>query len=163
MGDQVAVNTCDAAARAALRRALVDHMCGRTWAHAFDDACDGFRGSPDAGVQSVVRGLAFLQEDFADHPLSVSREGWDALRRAVVFLGTDREVVAAPNSPWWPFENHESWQAHSSAEPTDEIPVYSSRLHGQPVGSRWNRIPTWAGVALLLVLLGAAGVVIANL
>jgi hypothetical protein len=43
----------------------------------------------DHTVSDIRFGLWFVYDDFVSHPVSVSREGWDQLRRTVAFLRSD--------------------------------------------------------------------------
>lgn len=143
--------TVDRAARAELRQALISYMTGEIRTFAFDDRNDN-TWSEDQSIAEISRFLWHTHDDFVDHPVSVSSDGWMTLRRIVAFLGMDLEITSKANEPSWPFANAEEWQVNGYLVDDARLPNYDSRLHGRPYQSWWNGIPTRLGVALLLTI-----------
>jgi hypothetical protein len=87
----------DRKARADLRNALVSYMRGDIRTFEFDDRNSVYfeQGlTEDRSVRDIGRVLWSMHDDFIDHPISVSSDGWLVLKRIVAFLGTDRTAGA---------------------------------------------------------------------
>lgn len=156
--------TVDLSARADLREALVGYLRGDLRTFEFDDRNSLYfeQGrTNDQSLREIGRILWMLHDDFIDHPISVSSEGWQLLVRVVTFLETDLELAPAVRRkrlpPFWPFRDEDAWRANKPAEPDPRIPEYDPQIHGRQYRPWWDRIPSVAGFAILL---GATGLMI---
>ncbi|MBS0263836.1 MAG: hypothetical protein JSS02_18000 [Planctomycetes bacterium] len=150
----------DRKARADLQDALASYMRGDISTFAFDDRNSAyFEGgqTQDQSVLEISRVLWTMHDDFVDHPISVSREGWLFLKRVVTFLDTDLELRETPRwtrlSEFWPFRDATEWSENESTGLDRQIPDYDPDKHGRPIGHWWNRIPTLTGFAIILAML----------
>lgn len=142
----------DRQARTALRSAIVDYMRGATRTFAFQDAYEVHERSADSCVRRIVEVVYCFHDDFVDHPISVSRQRWDALRRAVAFLGTDQQGVAERAAASWPFADEASWKAHEHLLDSLALPDYNEAVHGRRVRPAWHTVPTWLGVLVIVAV-----------
>jgi hypothetical protein len=142
----------DHQARTALRSAIVDYMRGATRSFAFQDAYEALERSSDDDVRRIVEVVYCFHDDFIDHPISVSRQRWDALRRAVAFLGTEQQGVAERTADSWPFADEASWRAHEHLLDSLALPDYSEAVHGRRVRPAWHTVPTWLGVLVMVAV-----------
>jgi len=98
-----------------------------------------------------------MHDDFIDHPISVSPEGWQILKQVVTFLGTDLELPPVARRkrlpPFWPFCDESEWLANEQTGSDRRIPEYDPGMHGRWVQPWWNRIPTGVGLAVILGVL----------
>ena len=139
----------DRQARSDLRNALVGYMAGTIRTFAFDDQNSACRKSADRSVQDVSRELYCIHDDFEDHPISVTSQGWEVLRRVVAFLGTDLEIRTPRHKPSWPFHDEEQWHAYEYLVNEIGVPDYDPAVHARPANRWWNRVPSSIGFLLL--------------
>jgi hypothetical protein len=147
--------TIDREARTVVRNALVSYMTGAIRTFAFEDQYSPCRKSLDEAVQVIVRQVWYIHDGLIDHPISVSSQGWEGLRRTVAFLGTDLEVTAQPDESSWPFKDETEWHANEYLVNELGLPDYEPAIHGRPANPWWNRIPTSIGVLILFTILAA--------
>jgi hypothetical protein len=147
----------DRKARTDLRDALISYLRGEIRTFEFDDRNSAYfeqRLTEDQSVRDVSRILWTMHDDFIDHPVSVTAEGWQFLKRVVAFLGTDLELPPAGRgkhfSLFWPFHNESDWLANETAGPDPRIPEYDPKIHGRRFQPWRNRIPTVVGIAVIL-------------
>lgn len=152
----------DRKARADLRDALVSYMRGDIRTFEFDDRNSVYfeKGlTDDRSVREIGSVLWSMHDDFIDHPISVTPEGWLFLMRVVAFLGTELELAPTARRKrlptCWPFRDEAEWLANESTGHDTRIPEYDPDVHGRRFQPWWNRIPTSLGVAILLGLLAA--------
>jgi hypothetical protein len=97
-----------------------------------------------------------MHDDLIDHPISVSPECWQILKRVVAFLGTDLELAGGrPRPPlpeFWPFRDASEWLANEPSDSDRQIPEYDAEIYGRPVRPAWDRIPTLGGLLIAGVL-----------
>jgi hypothetical protein len=153
--------TVDRQARTTLRNAIVGYMGGAIRTFAFEDQYSPCRNSPDEAVQEIVRQIWYIHDELIDHPISITEQGWQLLRRTVAFVGTDLEITAEQNGASWPFEDEAAWHANEHLVNEIDLPECDAAVHGRPANPWWNRIPSSVGFLVLAVLLGAVFVVIA--
>jgi len=127
-------------------------MRGATRSFVFQDAYEAHERSPDDDVRGIVAVVYSFHDDFIDHPISVSRQRWDALRRAVSFLGTDLQGVAERATEWWPYADEASWRAHENLLDALTLPDYDEAVHGRRVRPAWHTVPTWLGVLVIVAV-----------
>jgi len=82
------VSSVDRDGREKVSSALVSFLSGEIDNLDFHDRINEFHTN-DESLRNIRFGLYFLYDDFKSHPISVSREGWDFLRRTVAFLKSD--------------------------------------------------------------------------
>ena len=153
----------DREARTVLRNALVSYMTGAICTVAFEDQYAACRKSRDTSVQVILRQVWYIHDELIDHPISVSSQGWEGLRRALAFLGTDLEITAQLDESSWPFKDDTEWRANEHLVNELGLPDYDLAVHGRPANPRWNRIPTRIGILILVMLLAAVFLMIAFL
>jgi hypothetical protein len=153
--------TLDRKARTNLRNALVSYMTGAIRTFAFEDQYSMCRKSPDQNVQEIVGFVWYIHDGLIDHPISVTSQGWELLRRAVAFLGTDLEFTAPRDPSSWPFQHETEWQANEYLLDELGLPDYDPAVHGRPANPWWNRIPSSIGFLILAVLMAAVFAMIA--
>src|SRR5262249_34981932 len=136
----------DRKARTDLRDALVSYMRGDIRTFEFDDRNSAYfeQGrTEDRSVHDVARVLWTMHDDFIDHPVSVSAEGWRILARVATFLATDLELspTAAQKHlpPFWPFGDESEWLASERSGSDPRIPKYDPELHAQQIRPWWLR------------------------
>jgi hypothetical protein len=151
----------DRQARKTLRNAIGGYMSGAIRTFAFEGQYAPCRNSPDEAVQAIVRHVWYIHDELIDHPISVTEQEWEILRRSFAFLLTDLDFTAKENGAVWPFEDESSWQANQHLVNGIELPEYDSAVHGRPANPWWNRIPTSIGILVLAMLLGAVFIAIA--
>lgn len=144
--------TIDREARTVLRTALVRYMSGAIRTFAFEDQYSPCGESRDESVQVIVRQVWCRHDELIDHPISVTQEGWESLRRTVAFLGTDLET-APPGCGSWPFRDEADWHLHEHLVNELGLPDYDPDVQGRPANPWWNRIPTSVGVLILVTSL----------
>jgi|SRR5579863_3089702 len=152
----------DHKARAELRDALVSYMRGDIRTFEFDDRNSVYfeKGlTEDRSVRGIGRVLWSMHDDFIDHPISVTPEGWQFLIKVVTFLRTDLELAPAarrkPLPPCWPFRDEAEWLANEPTGNDARIPEYDPYVHSRQFQPWWNRIPTSLGIGIFLGLLAA--------
>jgi hypothetical protein len=142
----------DRETRNELRDALIAYMRGETGSFAFGNKIDPVAYAhkpPDRVTVGVARFLWLTYSDTVDHSISVTAETWAALRRIVAFLQTDLELEGRPEDEAWPFRDEEQWQRHEHLVSHIDLPPYDPAIHGRPIGSLWDRIPTGIGLAII--------------
>ena len=139
----------DREARTNLRNALARYMTGAIHTFAFDDANSDCAKSTDAGVQEISQFLYNIHDDTLDHPISVTWDGWTALRRILAFLDTDLDIETTPEQPTRPFRDDEQWYAYKHRVNDMRLPEYDPTIHAQQIHPWWNRIPSSVGFAIL--------------
>lgn len=149
----------DRKVRAVLRDALISYMRGDIGTFEFDDRNSIYfeQGlTEDRSVRDIGRVLWTMHDDFIDHPISVSPEGWQVLKRVVLFLGTDLELPPPARHKrlplFWPFCDEAEWLANEQPGSDRRIPEYDPAIHGRRVQPWWNRIPATVGCAILAVV-----------
>lgn len=80
--------------------ALADYMRGRINNLDLNRVIDGLPAD-DRSVNRLIWQVWFLYDDLRPHPLRVTQEGWDALRRCLAFVGTDLEMAVRPTRRRW--------------------------------------------------------------
>jgi hypothetical protein len=135
--------------RAQLRAGLVRYMAGNIGTFAFDDINCACRDTADASLKLLSKELWLMHDDLIDHPVSVTHEGWEALRRTVAFLATDLQIDTASVQSTWPFRDEGEWRSHQHFVEGVQIPDYDPAVHGRPSNPWWNRIPSTLGFAIL--------------
>lgn len=146
----------DREAREEIRQALISYMAGEIKSFDFDDHISRFRwakATDDGSVRQICDELWRTYDDFIDHPISVTHEGWLALRRTVAFLTTDLQSEDKPSKDAWPFHNREEWLRHERLLADADLPPFDPAIHSRPANRWWNRIPTTVGIGILLGLL----------
>lgn len=89
-----------------LADATVSWMRGESGASVYDDVVLEIEGADiegktnDDGVIDAASHLWFFYDDFIDHPVSVSREGWEHLRRWIALLRTDYRLKEQARRIW---------------------------------------------------------------
>lgn len=151
----------DRQARTTLRNALIGYMSGAIRTFAFEAEYGACRKSSDEGVQGIVQQLWYTHDDLMDHPISVTSQGWEALRRTVALLGTDRAISPRLDAPSWPFNDEAEWHLHEHLVDELGLPDYDPEVHGRPANRWWNRIPSSVGFLVLGALLAAVFITIA--
>jgi hypothetical protein len=151
----------DRQARTGLRNALVSYMAGAIRTFAFDDQNTACCKTADRSVQEISRFLYNLHDDFIDHPISVTSQGWEVLRRVVAFLDTDLEITTRQQNPSWPFHDEEEWHVNEHLVNETDLPDYAPAVHRRPIKPWWNRIPSSVGFLVLAALIAAVIVLIA--
>ena len=135
--------------RAELRDSLVRYMAGDIRTFAFDDINCACRDTADASLKLLSKELWLIHDDLIDHPVSVTHDGWEALRRTVAFLATDLQIDRATAQSTWPFRNEGEWRSHQHLVEGVQIPDYDPAVHGRHCNPWWNRIPSTVGFAVL--------------
>ena len=143
--------TVDRIARKQLRDAVVAHMNGTIGTYDFDDYNSECGGSGDDGVREISRWLYRIHDDTVDHPISVSSEGWEVLRRVVAFLETDSEIHRNAERATWPFADESQLARHGPNVRQVSMPTYNPLIHATPIHPGWDRIPSWFGVAMIVL------------
>lgn len=151
----------DRKARTDLRDALISYMSGEIRTFAFDDRNSVYfetKLTEDRSVREIAHILYSIHDDFIDHPISVSPEGWLFLRRVVAFLGTELEIgqTASPLPESWPFRDEAEWKANEHLGNERRIPEYDPDIHHRRFQPWWNRIPSAVGFAILGTILVVA-------
>ena len=142
----------DRKARTDLRNALVSYITGEIRAFEFDDRNSEYFRTTDTSVQQISRFLYSIHDDFIDHPISVSAQGWSVLRRILAFLSTDLDIKTSVNDSTWPFHDEEQWYANEHLVDEIGLSEYDPVIHGRQVNRWWNRIPSSVGFALLAIV-----------
>jgi hypothetical protein len=127
-------------------------MTGDIRTFEFDDRNSRFfskKATTDDSVRRISRFLYQIHDDLIDHPISVTAEGWAALRRIVAFLGTDFEIGAAQQRPAWPFHSHEERLRNERLLHGVDLPQYDPAIHGRAANPWYNRIPSRVGFMVL--------------
>jgi hypothetical protein len=146
-------------ARADLRAALVSYMSGDIKTSAFDDRNSIYfeeLATDDRSVLEISRRLYNLHDDFIDHPISVTCECWQMLKRVLAFLNTDLEIEAAATTQSWPFRDQHEWLTNEHFVYDCKIPEYDPEIHSRRYQFWWNRIPAAVGFSIILGLLVVA-------
>lgn len=146
----------DRKARDEIRQALVSYMAGEIKSFEFDDHISRFRwakATDDGGVRQICDALWRIYDDLIDHPISVTQEGWLALRRTIAFLNTDLDIQDKSEKDAWPFHDQEEWLRHEYLLNEVNLPPFDPAIHSRPANPWWNRIPTTVGIGILLGLL----------
>jgi len=135
--------------RAELRDGLMRYMAGDICTFAFDDINSACRDTTDASLKLISKELYLIHDDLIDHPVSVTQESWEALRRTVAFLATDLQTDTATAQFTWPFHDEDEWRSHEHLVNDMQIPVYDPVVHSRQVHPWWDRIPSSLGFAIL--------------
>jgi hypothetical protein len=146
----------DRKARDDLRSALVRYMTGEMRSFEFDDQTSPFqsaKATSDESIRRISRELWTIYDDLIDHPISVTPEGWAALRRILAFLQTDLEIEKTRDRDTWPFHDHEEWLQNERVLNDVDLPEYDPTIHGRPANPWWNRISSVVGFVILGCLL----------
>ncbi|MBA3483485.1 MAG: hypothetical protein H0T51_16880 [Pirellulales bacterium] len=154
----------DRQARANLRDALVQYMTGKIQTFAFDDRNSKYissRSTIDLSVRAISCELYSIHDDFVDHPISVTPEGWETLRRVVAFLGTDLHLQADASGGAWPFIDENQWRDCESLAAECALPNFDPIVHSRPVNHWSRKIPTKVGLTIIAALIAAAVVIVA--
>jgi len=136
--------------RRKLRDAVIAYMNGTISTYAFDDLNCECMDSRDKSIRQVSKLLYQIHDDTVDHPISVTRQTWDALIRIVAFLDTDLYAGQNMDDDVWPFNDDTQWNAHRSKVGAINIPSYDSTIHALQVHGPLNRIPTLVGLGIIL-------------
>jgi hypothetical protein len=163
-GRVVKTMTVDRKARDDLRTALIDYMSGKIRSYQFADRAEPLwnaKATADYSVREISQQLYYIYDEFIDHPISVTAEGWESLRRALAFLHTELELQKSTECDAWPFGARDEWLHNESSLDNIGLPQYDPAVHGQPANPWWNRIPTTVGlliipigVVVLLIVMG---------
>jgi hypothetical protein len=102
----------DCKTRTRLRNALINYMAGEIRTFAFDECCSDCMDTDDRSIDELSSFLDVIYDDFTDHSISVSQQGWAVLKRIVAFLATDLEVAVKKGDFAWPFNDEEQRRAH---------------------------------------------------
>ncbi len=81
----------DRQARDELAKLVIDYMADRIRTDEFDHGNMNIEDQ-DPSVRACVGALWFFHDDFVDHPISVSSEGWNWILRIVALLRSDLEM-----------------------------------------------------------------------
>ena len=145
----------DRQARDSLRDALTRYMTGAIGTFEFDERNSKCREqTDDKAVRDVSHNLWFIHDDFVDHPIHVSRRGWDVLRRVIAFLGTDLPLQPGSRKNTWPFGSEAQWRAHRHLLDDCALPEYDSAAHDAPIRPPWQTVLRW------LLFVGGLGVIL---
>ncbi len=146
----------DRKARDDLRSVLVRYMAGEIRSFGFDERISPYhraKATSDDSVREISRALWLIYDGLIDHPISVTAEGWAALRRTLAFLQTDLEIEETQERAAWPFRDHEQWLRNERLLNGVRLPEYDPAIHGRPANPWWNRVPSVVGFAILGCLL----------
>lgn len=146
----------DRKAREEISQALVSYMSGEIKSFEFDDHISRFRWAKttdDSSVRQICDELWRSYDDLIDHPISVTQEGWLALRRTIAFLNTELNIQDKSEKGAWPFQDQDEWLRHEYLLNEIDLPQFDPALHSRPANAWWNRIPTTVGIGALLGLL----------
>ncbi len=138
-------------------------MSGEISTFAFDDINTDYATSADVSLQIISCFLYSLHDDLVDHPIAVSPEGWDALRRVVAFLTTDLEAETSIRNVAWPFSSKTVWSTHEHAVNGSRIPTYDPAIHCQQIHSWWHWIPSHIGFAIIAGIVFAILLIVSQL
>lgn len=83
-----------------LASAVAAYMRGEIGNLALDEVVQNL-SSDDETVNHLALMFWFLYDDFKDHPLHITDEGWYGLQRALAFLKTDLELQTARGEYLW--------------------------------------------------------------
>ena len=158
---------CNRQARSDLKTGLIRYMAGEIRTFAFDDQNWAAGKSADRSVHQVSRFLWHIHDDCIDHPISVSPQTWDRLRRIVGFLGTDLNIETTITHPSWPFRDEDEWHSNEQIVNGLGLPEYNPSKHCSDRSTRhwevnpWcNRIPSSIGFAIFAGIVGAVVVML---
>ncbi len=143
----------DRPAREVVLNALLQYMRGETRSYGFDDRITPYfnrKGTADEGLRQIANALWRIYDDFIDHPISVTAEGWEALRRTLAYLQTDLELAKNCPRQTWPFASEQQWHEHQPLAEKLDLPLFDPAIHSRQFRPWWNRIPTSVGVLILL-------------
>ena len=129
-------------------------MKGEILAYEFEDRYSLCAESNDPAVQRIVKVLDGGHSDIVKHPVSVTSDGWETLRRIVAFLATDLDIAAGSEPPW-PFREKADWQKSEHLVHAAGLPSFDPRIHCRPIHPWWDRIPTSIGILMILLSIGA--------
>jgi len=91
----------DLQARSRLAAATAAYMRGEMRSFAFDEVVDeAMENSTDDALFDVAYQLWLFYDDFVDHSVSVSPQGWEYLRRLLAFLTTDYAITKRVHRTW---------------------------------------------------------------
>jgi len=91
----------DLQARSRLAAATAAYMRGEMGSFAFDEVVDeAMDNSTDDGLSKVAYRLWLFYDDFVDHSVHASPQGWEYLKRLLAFLTTDYVITERVHRTW---------------------------------------------------------------